>query len=166
MTRILPALTSDVKPPKSPDSRWSTSLASEAWVCALLCARGWMPAKSLQQHGDVRKQRRWAGESFQRLFSLTAAQLQTLPPLHIWSKAMEVVPRFLFVCLCVPLAADWETVDATFTDLGDEIDYKDPCKAGTVHITVHDTSFSCCVLLVYFWLTARSLEGSNPCEKS
>lgn len=81
---------------------------------------------------------------------------------------MEVVPRFLFLLcgLCVPLAADWETVDATFTDLGDEIDYKDPCKAGTVHITVHDTSFSCSVLLVYFWPTARSLEGSNPCEKS
>lgn len=70
MTRILPALTSDVKPPESPDNRWSTSLASEAWVCALLCARCWMPAKSLQQHGDVRKQRRRAGESFQRPFLL------------------------------------------------------------------------------------------------
>ncbi|XP_039470178.1 bone morphogenetic protein 1-like isoform X2 [Oreochromis aureus] len=44
---------------------------------------------------------------------------------------MEVAPRFLFLLcgLCVSLAADWETVETTFTDLGDEIDYKDPCKA-------------------------------------
>ncbi|XP_056258852.1 bone morphogenetic protein 1-like isoform X4 [Seriola aureovittata] len=37
---------------------------------------------------------------------------------------------FLLLCgLRVSLAVDWEFVDTNFTYLGDEIDYKDPCKA-------------------------------------
>lgn len=50
---------------------------------------------------------------------------------------MEVAPAVLLL-LCglrVSLAGDWEFVDTNFTYLDDAIDYKDPCKAGTVHFT-------------------------------
>lgn len=50
---------------------------------------------------------------------------------------MEVAPTFLFL-LCglrVSLAAEWEFEDTNFTYLGDAIDYKDPCKAGTVTLS-------------------------------
>lgn len=62
----------------------------------------------------------------------------TSAPLDIWSEVMEVAPAFWFllcVSLRVSLAADWEFVDTNFTHFGDVIDYKDPCKAGTVNLT-------------------------------
>lgn len=47
---------------------------------------------------------------------------------------MEVSPVFLFLLcgLCVSLAVDLGLVDANYLD-DDAADYKDPCKAGTVH---------------------------------
>lgn len=48
---------------------------------------------------------------------------------------MEVAPAFSFllcVSLRVSLVADWEFVDTNFTHIDDAVDYKDPCKAGTV----------------------------------
>lgn len=51
---------------------------------------------------------------------------------------MEVAPTFLLL-LCslrVSLEADWEFVDTDLTYLGDAIDYKDPCKAGTVNFNL------------------------------
>lgn len=47
--------------------------------------------------------------------------------------------RVVLLVLCgvrVSLAADWEFEDSRFTSTsGDAIDYKDPCKAGTVPFT-------------------------------
>lgn len=76
--------------------------------------------------------------------------LITLPPLHIFvPEVMEVAPNFLFllcVCLRVSLAADWEFDDTNFTYLDDAIDYKDPCKAGSVHFTSSTN-----LLTFYIW---------------
>jgi len=61
---------------------------------------------------------------------------------------MEVAPAcVLLLCsLRVSLAADWESVDTHLTDRGDVIDYKDPCKAGTVNFDLlHE-----CIDVLYF----------------
>lgn len=129
--------------------RWGSSLPSDGCVfCAVNCARSARAvSESLQQNGDVRKQR-WvfikitlSRNFFSGFFCfcflrsflsfLNNRRSPTGALLVIWSEGMEVAPAFSLL-LCVSLAADWEFVDTNFTHIDDAIDYKDPCKAGTV----------------------------------